>query len=213
MRVRGQIEVDRKHGEQLRAASLIELAPDTLAGLEKYLASGLIKGVGPKIAQRIVATFGLDALKVLDEEPAAPRARSRGSATKRRSALAKAWKEQRALRDVMVFLQAHGASRPLAARIVKRYGQAADERRLARALSPRARRARRGLQDRRPHRGHPRRRGRLARAHAGGRPPGRCTTLTDAGHVWTAQEDLVDVAQRTMLGARSATTQDVRARP
>ncbi len=68
VRVRGLLEQDHKHGEQLRVESLIELAPDTLAGLEKYLASGLIKGVGPKLAQRIVATFGLDALRVLDEE-------------------------------------------------------------------------------------------------------------------------------------------------
>ncbi|HEY8090821.1 MAG TPA: ATP-dependent RecD-like DNA helicase, partial [Polyangiaceae bacterium] len=48
IRVRGHIELDKKHGEQLRVESLVELAPDTLAGLEKYLASGLIKGVGPK---------------------------------------------------------------------------------------------------------------------------------------------------------------------
>ncbi len=69
VRVRGRIEVDRKHGEQLRADSLIEIAPSTLAGLEKYLASGLIKGVGPKLAGRVVAVFGLDALRVLDEGP------------------------------------------------------------------------------------------------------------------------------------------------
>src|ERR1700679_1520681 len=62
VRVRGLLEQDKKHGEQLRVESLIELAPDTLAGLEKYLASGLIKGVGPKLAQRIVEAFGLDSL-------------------------------------------------------------------------------------------------------------------------------------------------------
>jgi exodeoxyribonuclease V alpha subunit len=124
VRVRGRIEVDRKHGEQLRVESLIELAPDTLAGLEKYLASGLIKGVGPKLAQRIVATFGLDSLKVLDEEPHRL-VEVEGLGGKRRTALAKAWREQRALRDVMVFLQAHGASPALAARIVRRYGAGA----------------------------------------------------------------------------------------
>src|ERR1700761_2645479 len=51
VRVRGTLQQDRKHGEQLRVESFIELAPDTLAGLEKYLASGLIKGVGPKLAR------------------------------------------------------------------------------------------------------------------------------------------------------------------
>ena len=121
IRVRGQLVVDRKHGEQLRVESLIELAPDTLAGLEKYLASGLIKGVGPKLAQRIVGAFGLDSLKVLDEE-AHRLAEVEGLGAKRRTALVKAWREQRALRDVMVFLQAHGATTALAMRIVKRYG-------------------------------------------------------------------------------------------
>jgi exodeoxyribonuclease V alpha subunit len=121
VRVRGLLEQDKKHGEQLRVESLIELAPDTLAGLEKYLASGLIKGVGPKLAQRIVATFGLDALKVLEEDTDRLR-EVEGLGEKRRIALARAWREQRALRDVMVFLQAHGASPALATRIVKRYG-------------------------------------------------------------------------------------------
>ncbi len=124
VRVRGHLEVDRKHGEQLKVLSLIELAPDTLAGLEKYLASGLIKGVGPKIASRIVATFGLEALKVLDEEPHRLR-EVEGLGEKKRAGLTRAWKEQRTLRDVMVFLQAHGASGSLAARIVKRYGEKA----------------------------------------------------------------------------------------
>jgi exodeoxyribonuclease V alpha subunit len=124
IRVRGRIEVDKKHGEQLRAESLVELAQDTLAGLEKYLASGLIKGVGPKMAGRIVATFGLAALKVLDEEPHRL-TEVEGLGAKRRTALVKAWRDQRAVRDVMVFLQAHGASPALAARIVRRYGSAA----------------------------------------------------------------------------------------
>ncbi len=124
VRVRGEILQDKKHGEQLKVQSLIELVPDTLTGLEKYLASGLIKGVGPKLAQRIVTTFGLDALRVLDEQPERLN-EVEGLGEKRRTALAKAWREQRALRDVMVFLQAHGASPALAARIVRRYGASA----------------------------------------------------------------------------------------
>jgi exodeoxyribonuclease V alpha subunit len=124
VRVRGHIEMDKRHGEQLRALSLIELAPNTLTGLEKYLASGLIKGVGPKLAQRIVATFALDALRVLDEEPERLR-EVEGLGEKRRTALGRAWRDQRALRDVMVFLQSHGASPALAMRIVRRYGYSA----------------------------------------------------------------------------------------
>lgn len=121
VRVRGLLELDKKHGEQLRAESLIELAPDTLSGLEKYLASGLIKGVGPKLARRIVATLGLDTLRVLEEDVERLR-EVEGLGEKRRMALVRAWREQRSLRDVMVFLQAHGATTALAARIVRRYG-------------------------------------------------------------------------------------------
>ncbi len=121
VRVRGQLEVDGKHGEQLRAESLVELAPDTLAGLEKYLASGIIKGVGPRFAQRVVAAVGLATLRVLDDEPERLR-EVEGLGDKRRVALVQAWREQRATRDLMVFLQSHGASLALAMRIVRRYG-------------------------------------------------------------------------------------------
>jgi exodeoxyribonuclease V alpha subunit len=124
VRIRGRLEVDRIHGERLRADSILELVPDTLAGLEKYLGSGLVKGVGPKLAQRVVAAFGLQALRVLDESPERLREVS-GLGEKRRDALLVAWREQRALRDVMVFLHAHGASVSLAMRIVRRYGAAA----------------------------------------------------------------------------------------
>jgi len=121
VRVRGQIETDRKHGEQLRAESFIELAPDTLLGLERYLASGVIKGVGPKLAGRIVAAFGLDSLDVLDRHPERLR-EVEGLGEKRRVALERTWREQRATRDVMVFLQSHGTTLALAMRIVRRYG-------------------------------------------------------------------------------------------
>lgn len=121
VRARGQLEVDRNHGEQLRATSVTELAPTTLAGIEKYLGSGLIKGIGEVTAQRIVEKFGLDTLKVLDEQPHRLREVS-GLGRTRADSLVAAWQEQRAIRDVMIFLQAHGASAMLATRIFKRYG-------------------------------------------------------------------------------------------
>ncbi len=124
VRARGRLEVDRTHGEQFRADSILELAPNTLVGLERYLGSGLVKGVGPKLAQRIVAAFGLEALAVLEESPERLREVA-GLGEKRRDAIVLAWREQRALRDVMVFLQAHGASVSLAMRVVRRYGAAA----------------------------------------------------------------------------------------
>ncbi len=120
VRVRGEIVVDKKHGEQLKASNLTELLPNTLVGVERYLASGHIKGVGPKTAKRIVEAFGMDTLKVLDDAPDRL-TEVAGLGPRLRDNVAKGWKEQRAVRDVMVFLQAHGASPALANRIYKRY--------------------------------------------------------------------------------------------
>ncbi|MBX3190851.1 MAG: ATP-dependent RecD-like DNA helicase [Labilithrix sp.] len=121
VRARGKIEIDKNHGEQLRVTSVTELAPTTLAGIEKYLGSGLIKGIGGVTASRIVEKFGLDTLRILEEQPHRLK-EVNGLGKTRADALIAAWKEQRAIRDVMIFLQAHGASPQLASRIYKRYG-------------------------------------------------------------------------------------------
>lgn len=121
VRVRGTLENNRDHGQQLRALSVTELAPTTLSGIEKYLGSGLIKGIGVVTAKRIVDRFGLDTLKILEEQPDRLR-EVPGLGSTRAEQLIASWNEQRAIRDVMVFLQSHGASVHLAARIFKRYG-------------------------------------------------------------------------------------------
>ncbi len=208
VRVRGHVAQDRKHGEQLKVESLIELAPDTLVGLEKYLASGLIKGIGPKLAQRIVATFGMQALQVLDEFPERL-SQVGGLGQKRRLAVERAWKEQRVLRDVMVFLQSHGASASLAARIVRRYGANAmstvsrDPYRLALDVSGVGfKTADRiavaiGIATNSPERMQA---GLLQVVH----------DLTVAGHVWTARGQVSELSQQ-MLGL-DAFDEEVRAR-
>ena len=121
VRVRGTIETDPRHGEQLRVLSMTELAPSTLVGIERYLGSGMIPGIGAKYAKRIVAAFGLDTLRVLDEMPERLQ-EVEGLGKKRAESVISGWREQRAVRDVMVFLQAHGATAALATRILKRYG-------------------------------------------------------------------------------------------
>jgi exodeoxyribonuclease V alpha subunit len=121
VRARGRIVSDPKHGEQLQASSVTELAPSTLVGVERYLGSGIVKGIGEAYAKRIVAAFGMDTLRVLDETPERLR-EVEGLGKKRIDGIATAWREQRGVRDVMVFLQAHGASPALALRIYKRYG-------------------------------------------------------------------------------------------
>jgi len=124
IRVRGVFEEDKKHGPRLRAEVVTELQPSTLVGIERYLGSGLVKGVGPKVASRIVETFGLDTLRILDETPARL-TEVAGLGRKRAETISVAWTEQRTVREVMIFLQAHGASVALAARIAKRYGSRA----------------------------------------------------------------------------------------
>lgn len=124
VRVRGLLESDAQYGQQLRAAAVTELRPSTLEGLVKYLGSGAIRGVGEKYAARIVERFGLETLRVLDETPERL-SEVDGLGPKRVEAIRVGWRDQQGLREVMVFLQSHGASASLAMRIHKRYGDRA----------------------------------------------------------------------------------------
>ncbi len=124
VRVTGDFVNDAKHGEQFRVETLVPIAPSTLAGLEKYLGSGLIHGIGPGFAKRIVATFGLDSLSVLDQHPERL-AEVTGIGERRIEEIKKTWASQRAISNIMMLLQTHGASPALAARIFKQYGEKA----------------------------------------------------------------------------------------
>lgn len=124
VRVTGDFRQDPKHGEQFRADTLVTLAPETLIGLERYLGSGLIPGIGPAFAKRIVAAFGMDSLTMLDHEPERLRLIP-GIGDRRIQEVKKAWASQRAISNVMMLLQTHGASPALAARIYKHYGDSA----------------------------------------------------------------------------------------
>ena len=124
VRVTGEFVKDPRHGEQFRADALVPLAPSTLAGLEKYLGSGIIHGVGPGFAKKIVSRFGMDSLDVLDKNPdrlfEVP-----GIGARRIEEIKRTWTAQRAISNVMLLLQSHGASPALAMRIWKRYGDRA----------------------------------------------------------------------------------------
>lgn len=124
VRIRGTVEVDKKHGEQIRAASVTVLAPNTLAGLERHLGSGAVPGVGRRTAERIVAHFGMETLRVLDEQPERL-TEVAGLGRRRAETLADVWREQREVREVLVQLAAFGVSPNLADRIQKKYGTAA----------------------------------------------------------------------------------------
>lgn len=124
LRVTGNFVNDARHGEQLRADVVIPLEPNTLLGIERYLGSGLIPGIGPAIAKRIVQSFGLETLRVLDQDPGAL-TRVPGLGKRRLSEIKTSWAAQRALSSVMVLLQTHGASHNLAVKIWKHYGDRA----------------------------------------------------------------------------------------
>jgi|AFSR01.1.fsa_nt_gi exodeoxyribonuclease V alpha subunit len=112
------------HGLQFKATQHEVSQPATLAGIEKYLGSGLIKGIGPVTAQRIVAHFGEATLQIIETDIHRLR-EVPGIGAKRVELIARAWESQRAIKDVMLFLQSHGVSTHYAAKIYKHYGDRA----------------------------------------------------------------------------------------
>ncbi|HHB76712.1 MAG TPA: recombinase RecD, partial [Desulfobulbus sp.] len=117
----GNWTVHPKFGRQFKASRAVELKPADAGALEKYLGSGLIKGVGPKTARKIVRHFGADTLNIFEHHIErlldVP-----GIAKKKLSTIKMAWAEHRAVREVMMFLQTHGISTLFAVRIYKEYG-------------------------------------------------------------------------------------------
>ena len=96
------------------------LAPATEIGIERYLGSGLIKGIGPEMAKRIVGRFGLKTLEVLDKNPG-QLSLVEGIGPKRVAQLKKSWEAQKEIRQIMIFLQGHGITTGLASKIFKHY--------------------------------------------------------------------------------------------
>ncbi len=112
---------DRTHGPQFSARLLKSAAPSTVQGIEKYLGSGLVKGIGPHFARRLVDAFGTEVFDVIDHAP--ERLRSvEGIGRVRAGRIIDAWREQRAVRDIMVFLHSHGVGTSRAVRIYRTYG-------------------------------------------------------------------------------------------
>jgi exodeoxyribonuclease V alpha subunit len=110
-----------QYGRQFKAEQVRSVLPATIAGIERYLGSGLIKGIGPVTARRIVRRFGLDTLKVIEEEPQRLH-EVLGVGPKRVKIIIHAWAEQQKIKEVMLFLQSHNVSTGLAVKIYKQYG-------------------------------------------------------------------------------------------
>ena len=122
----GQWLVDPRHGRQFKAAEIRSTRPDTLDGIEKYLGSGLIKGIGPVYADKLVKKFGRDVFEVI-EARSAELEKVEGIGPGRRRAIKEAWNQQKTVREIMTFLFSHGVTTSRAYRIWKQYGDQAIE--------------------------------------------------------------------------------------
>ncbi|MCL2747908.1 MAG: helix-hairpin-helix domain-containing protein, partial [Oscillospiraceae bacterium] len=117
----GEWTIDRRYGRQFSAAQWKESLPASILGIEKYLGSGMIKGVGPKFARRIVEKFGADTLAVIEEAPDRL-IEVEGIGSKRVAMVKKAWADQKEVKNIMIFLQEHSVSTTHAFKIFKKYG-------------------------------------------------------------------------------------------
>ena len=119
--LQGRWEVHPQYGKQFSFTRMRTVLPATVAGIERYLGSGLIRGVGPVTAKRVVAHFGERTLDIIEGEPERL-SEIGGVGRKRVSMIRAAWSEMKAIKEVMIFLQGHGVSAGLATKIYKRYG-------------------------------------------------------------------------------------------
>lgn len=123
LRMEGRWGSHPQYGKQFTVENYTTVLPATIQGIRRYLGSGLVKGIGPVFADRITRHFGLDTLDIIEQEPKrlieVP-----GLGPKRTKKIADAWEEQKAIKEVMVFLQSVEVSTSIAVRIYKKYGDA-----------------------------------------------------------------------------------------
>jgi exodeoxyribonuclease V alpha subunit len=122
LRLTGRWSSHPKYGKQFQVDSFTTVLPATIQGIRRYLGSGLIKGIGPMMAERMVAHFGTEILTIIEEQPGRL-IEVRGLGPKRTQRIADAWEEQKAIKEVMVFLSGIGVSTSLAVRIYKAYAE------------------------------------------------------------------------------------------
>jgi exodeoxyribonuclease V alpha subunit len=125
LRLTGTWINDPKYGKQFRVTSYATVMPATITGIEKYLGSGLIRGIGKVMASRLVKAFGMETLDVIENRPHRL-TEVEGIGPKRSRDILRAWSEQREIKEVMIFLQSHGVSTHYAIKIYKAYGSQAN---------------------------------------------------------------------------------------
>ena len=117
----GRWDNHRDHGIQFKTTFLKVMPPTSIDGIEKYLGSGMIKGIGPHFAKKLVKAFGEDVFDVIEKDPDRL-LKLRGIGPKRIERITSGWADQKAIREIMVFLQSHGVGTSRAVRIFKTYG-------------------------------------------------------------------------------------------
>ncbi|MBB6437064.1 SF1B family DNA helicase RecD2 [Streptomyces candidus] len=123
LRMEGRWGSHAQYGKQFHVDNYTTVLPATIQGIRRYLGSGLIKGIGPVMADRITTHFGVDTLDIIEQEPKRL-VEVPGLGPKRTKMIAAAWEEQKAIKEVMIFLQSVGVSTSIAVRIYKKYGDA-----------------------------------------------------------------------------------------
>ncbi|MGW7065950.1 SF1B family DNA helicase RecD2 [Streptomyces sp. NPDC054855] len=123
LRMEGRWGSHAQYGKQFTVENYTTVLPATIQGIRRYLGSGLIKGIGPVMADRITTHFGVDTLDIIEQEPGRL-VEVPGLGPKRTKMIAAAWEEQKAIKEVMVFLQGVGVSTSIAVRIYKKYADA-----------------------------------------------------------------------------------------
>ncbi len=111
----------KQHGYQFQAESIVCVPPTSARGIERYLASGMVRGIGKELAKRLVARFGEETLRIIDKESGRLQEVD-GIGPTRRARIKESWGEQKGVRDIMIFLQGHGIGAGQSARIYRRYG-------------------------------------------------------------------------------------------
>lgn len=126
LKLTGKWVQNKRFGEQFHVETFEVTVPATLLGIQKYLASGLIKGIGSIMSERIVEKFGLHTLEVIEKKPERL-SEVEGIGPKRISMIIKAWVEHKEIKEIMIFLQGHGVSAAYSAKIYKQYGDQSIE--------------------------------------------------------------------------------------
>ncbi|MFQ5722313.1 MAG: ATP-dependent RecD-like DNA helicase, partial [Candidatus Aminicenantales bacterium] len=121
LKISGQWEINPKFGKQFRVENFLPILPSTIKGVEKFLSSGLIKGIGPVLAQRIIKKFGLKTIDILSKRPQRLK-EVEGIGTHKIEYIKKSWQQHQKISDLIIFLQEHNVSTTLAIKIYHQYG-------------------------------------------------------------------------------------------